>query len=196
MWRRFSVLGLVGLALGAQPVRAQWFDLEDPQTGVACGLINAENVRLVISDVDSSLILVNGADRVLANTLVTDETEVLIDEQPVGFVEFATDQRGRRRVFWVTEIGSLYKLAPDGEPIATETFPEEVNGDCDPCVELWDNQADCADDPGVGDDDPVADAGTALVNSLCGLGSGSGMMGVLVFAFLSSFAKRDRMRHF
>ncbi|MFQ5489304.1 MAG: hypothetical protein ACE5GE_01170 [Phycisphaerae bacterium] len=193
MWIRYLLLGLAALLGASQPVRAQWFDLQDDPaiSDATCGLINAENVRLVISDVDSSLVLVNGADRVLANTLVTSETQVFIDDQPVGFVEFATDQRGRRRVFWVTEIGSLYRLNPDGEPVATEVFPEEVTGDCDPCAELWDNPADCQD--GVDDIpvDPVSDASTALVNSLCGSGSGTGLMGMLL-ALIPAIAKRHR----
>ena len=184
--RRLCCLGFViGLAGAAGPSYGQWFDLTDPQTNTVCGLVNAENVVMVISDPDSSLMLVNGNDRVLANTLVNDVAEVFIDDSPVGAIEFATDRTGRRRVFWVTEIGSLYRLTPNGEPVATETFPEEVVGGCDPC-EYWDITADCLDEPLEDEQAVNTSPGGILLGNLCGAGGGAAaglaMVGLLLLA--------------
>jgi len=157
MFYRSGSITLAALLCLPTCLYAQWFELQDPETGIECGLINAENVRLVIADPGSSLILVNGADRELVNTFVNDLAEVFIEGEPVGFLEFARDADDRRRVFWVTEIGSLYRLETNGEPVETEIFPEEVAGDCDPCL-FWDNEADCtlsqdADGDGLSDDE-------------------------------------------
>jgi len=179
-----------GLALAAAgPLHAQWFELEDPDTGVVCGLVNAENVTMVIADPASTLILVNGADRELLNTLVQDDpdraaTIVTIDGEEVGYIEFATDAEGHRRVFWVTEIGSLYRLSTEGDPIATEVFPEDVVGDCDPCL-YWDDEADCTVGEVVVEDDVADSLGTALVQGLCGLGSGTALIGTLALGMVA-----------
>ena len=181
------ILFLVGVVL-AVPAQAQWFELEDPDTGTVCGLINAENVRFVISDTTAALVLVNGNDREFENTVVEDAV-VYIDGEQFGGIEFANDSNGRRRVFWLTNLGSLYGLSTDGEPVATEVFSDEVIGECDPCDSLWDDEDDCLADS---TDDASTDGtlGAALVSSLCGLGSSSTVaattVGLLGFTLVRS----------
>ena len=174
----YAVL-LALLSLGT-PVQAQWFNWVD-ESGVECGLINAENVSFVVSDQTGSLILLNGADRELVNTGITEDGQVVIDDEYVGYIEYARDSRDRMRVFWVTEIGSLYRLNTDGEPVATETFPEEVTGDCDPCDGYWDDDNDCY--VGVAEDEELTDTeaiSEALVSGLCGLGSAGFTVALLI----------------
>ncbi|HUU84378.1 MAG TPA: hypothetical protein VM243_12815 [Phycisphaerae bacterium] len=190
----FALLATLGLAV---PVQAQWFEWVDEPTNVTCGLINAENVRLVLSDETGNLILVNGADRSLVSSSVDESGQVILDGQPVGFVEYARDADDRLRVFWVTNIGSLYSLNTDGEPLATETFPEEVLGDCDPCDAYWDIEADCdstddAGTSGTGTTDLSQQLGAALLQGLCGLGSGAGLIGVLFFGLTALRVVRPR----
>ncbi|MHC4065684.1 MAG: hypothetical protein ACYSUI_14470 [Planctomycetota bacterium] len=189
---RFSYLAAVFAFLVLPlPLHAQWFGLEDPDTGIECGVINAENVRLVISDPDSTLILVSGADRVLVNTFVDDDSNVFIESEQVGFLEFARDANDRRRVFWVTDIGSLYRLETNGEPVATDFFPEEVEGSCDPCPLLWDNDADCRLNPPLNDEEPGATGG--LIGSLCGVGSsGAGLASAFGLVTMSLTRARRR----
>ncbi len=187
MNRLGCVILISALATSTGAVHAQWFNLQDaPEiSGTVCAVVNAENVRFVISDAGSNLILVNGNDRLLTNTVVTETSTVLIDGEETGFIEFATDQTGRRRVFWVTGIGTLYRLDAEGNPIATETFTDEAVGDCDPCESLWDIGDDCVPDPV---DEAVSDTGQALTSALCGTGAASG----LSLAAVASFALRRR----
>lgn len=205
MYRVYGSFALLALLGSAVPVQGQWFEWVDDPTGVVCGLINAENVRLVQNDVTGNLILVNGTDRELVNTSVDDFGQVIIEGQFVGFVEYARDADDRWRVFWVTGIGSLYRLDTNGEPVATEIFPEEVVGDCDPCDGFWDDQADCGFDPALGGNDgdvgtsgippsePAQDFGAAVVRGLCGLGGGVGLIGALMLAMTALRIARPRV---
>ena len=192
MHRVSSYAALVALLSLGTPVQAQWFNWVD-ETGVECGLINAENVSLVVSDQTGSLILLNGADRELVNTGVTEDGQVVIDDEYVGYIEYASDARDRMRVFWVTEIGSLYRLETDGEPVATETFPEEVTGNCDPCDGYWDDEDDCYVD--AYQDEELTDTeaiSEALVSGLCGLGS-AGFMAALLISLTALRITRPRV---
>ena len=186
MFYRSGSITLAALLCLPTCLYAQWFELQDPETGIECGLINAENVRLVIADPGSSLILVNGADRELVNTFVNDLAEVFIEGEPVGFLEFARDADDRRRVFWVTDIGSLYRLETNGEPMETEIFPEEVAGDCDPCL-FWDNEADCVITPF---DDSSDGNGTGLLAGLCGLGAGGSALASVTLGLVTFRGRR------
>jgi hypothetical protein len=167
MSRPRQLAALLALLCLPQAGLAQWFELQDPQTGAWCDVINAQNVRLVIKDPDNTLILITGPDRELVNAVVDEENAIVIEGERRGFVQFANDAEGRRRVFWVAENNSLYRLESDGQAVATELFPEDVAGDCDACP-LWDNEADCAAAP------PAEEGprGTGPVGGLCGIGSG------------------------
>lgn len=192
MHRVFSYAALLALLSLGTPVQAQWYNWTD-ETGVECGLINAENVRLVQSDETGNLILVNGTDRPLLNTGVDEFGQVIIEGQLVGYVEYARDAANRLRVFWVTEIGSLYRLETDGEPVATETFPEEVTGNCDPCDGYWDEEDDCY--VGGDEDEELTDTeaiSEALVSGLCGLGS-AGFMAALLISLTALRITRPRV---
>jgi hypothetical protein len=166
---------LLGTALGlclvamAHPAQGQWFEFEDPISGSVCGVINAENVRLVLSNETGNLVRISGADRNLANTGVTEGFEVVIDDQFVGLIEFARDDNGRVRAFWTTELGTLYGLTTDGTPVETDVFPEDDSGLCDPC-ELWDNTDDCLIQP----EDPGD-----TITPLCGSGAATAMIALL-----------------
>ena len=91
MYRVFGSFALLAVLGSAVPVQGQWFEWVDDPTGIVCGLINAENVRLVQSEATGNLILVNGTDRELVNTSVDDFGQVIIEGQLAGFVEYARD---------------------------------------------------------------------------------------------------------
>ena len=92
-----------------------------------------------------------------------------LDDIATGTIDYANDRQGRRRAFWITQIGSLYGLTPDGAAVATDSYPEDVDAFCDPC-EFWDDQNACVEpalDEGTG---TTANLGGALLASLCGAG--------------------------
>lgn len=192
------VLAVLGVTA---PLRAQWFIWEDPETGIECGLINAENARFVLSDETGNLIRVTGADRELINTTIDDAGQVIIENVVFGLVEFARDANGKRRLFWASEFtGALFSLEEiTGQPILTNVLPEQVAGDCDACAGFWDIDADCAvgsgsdaDDDEVPPVDPGAALGTALFQGLCGTG-GVGLIGILLVSLLALRFVRPRV---
>jgi len=181
-----SCLIVLTVILGAAaPAPAQWLELQDPQSGVSCGLINAENVVLAIRESDNALILVRGSDRVLVNAVVNENAEVVIDGEVIGTIEFAEDTDGQPRVFWLTTIGTLYRLEPDGQAVETETFPDQVGADCDVCL-YWDTESDCDTTSDNGNDnssDFGSQLGAALLSGLCGAATSSAATASLVVLF-------------
>ncbi len=178
LWRGCVVLGLLA---ATRPAGAQWFDIADPLGDTVCGIINAADGVLLVFGEDGHLILIRSTDLSLSNTGLDEDLNVIIDGEQFGSVDYADDSLGRRRAFWITPIGSLYGLTPDGEPVATTTYPGDVEGFCDPC-EFWDNTADCVDEP-ADDTDASSSSGGALINSLCGAGAGSGTAAAMVSMF-------------
>lgn len=196
----YLVVVLVVLGVTA-PLRAQWFIWEDPDTGIECDLINAHNVRFVLSDETGNLIRVTGADRDLINTTIDETGQVIIENEVFGVVEFARDANGNRRLFWTNEFtGVLYSLeGATGQPILTNVLPEQVVGDCDACDGFWDIDADCDGDSGLGADDdvvppvdPGAALGTALFQGFCGTG-GVALIGILLIGLPALRLVRPRI---
>jgi hypothetical protein len=192
------VLAVLGVTA---PLRAQWFIWTDPETGIDCDLINAENARFVLSDQSGNLIRVTGADRELINTTIDDAGQVIIENVVFGLVEFARDANGKRRLFWASEFtGALFSLEEiTGQPILTNVLPEQVAGDCDACAGFWDIDADCGGDSGSGADagevppvDTGAALGAALFQGLCGTG-GVGLIGILLVSLLALRLARPRV---
>jgi hypothetical protein len=169
MGRNHCLVILVGLLVATVPAQAQWFDIADPMSNAVCGVINAEGGVLMVIDNNSNLVLIRGTDLTLTNTWIDEYLVVYVDDVATGTIDFASDRQGRRRAFWITQIGSLYGLTPDGAAEATDTYPESVEAFCDPC-EFWDDQTACVDAPLDEGTDTTTNLGGALLASLCGAG--------------------------
>lgn len=170
MGRNHYLLILVGLLAATAPVQAQWFDIADPMSNTVCGVINGEGgVLMVIDNNNGNLVLIRGTDLTLTNTWVDEYLVVYVDDVATGTIDFANDRQGRRRAFWITQIGSLYGLTPDGAAVATDTYPESVEAFCDPC-EFWDDQTACVESSLDESTDTTTNLGGALLASLCGAG--------------------------
>jgi hypothetical protein len=173
--RRLCCLGFViGLAGAAGPAYGQWFEIADPVGTTVCGAINAADGVLLVIGEDGRLVLIRSTDLPLENTAIDEDLVVYIDEQPVGTIDYATDQGGHRRAFWITPIGTLYGLTPTGEAVTTNVYPDDVDALCDPC-EYWDITADCLDEPLEDEEAVNTGPGGILLGNLCGAGGGAAM---------------------
>ena len=171
--RRFCCLVvLISVLAATGPLHAQWYDLADPLSNTVCGVINAADDALMVIGDDGRLVLIRGPDLPLANTGVDQDLVVYIDDEPAGTIDFANDGAGRRRAFWITPIGTLYGLTPGGEAVATDAYPDSVDGFCEPC-DFWDNEADCLGEPAETSGDIGDDLAGALLANLCGAGGAS-----------------------
>ncbi|MCP4251480.1 MAG: hypothetical protein GY778_30965 [bacterium] len=202
MLQRFSWICLTIGLLATTPAGAQWLELQDPESGLECGVINAENVRLVMevaADAGSSgLILISGPDTRLLNIFVDAAGDVIIDGESVGFVQFSNDVNGQRRAFWLAQNNTVYRLNSAGQPVATDFFPGELTGACDPCeTGLWDDDADCSEPPPPDEGGSLGDTLVpALVTGLCGAAVDQATLASMGFILIMRprrrFARRRR----
>ncbi len=148
-------LGMAGVAASVQAQVAPWVTFQDSASSSICDVIHAENAELVLSSETNQLILVSGSDRVLSDTLVDDEGNVLFEDTPVGVIDFALDGDGERSVWWMGLTGEVVQVdAFTGEPTPTDLRPNDFRGvACDAC-DFWDDPQICAEDPAP-EPDPI-----------------------------------------
>jgi hypothetical protein len=156
--RTIAAAGLV-LALGSASASAQLTLYLDDVSSSSCDLVNASNTELAVLADTQELVIIAGQDVVLLNTFVDDTGEVFVDNELVGFVEFATDGDGFRTLWWVTLTGTVVAVdSLTGDPFDSGFFPDDfIDAPCDACV-FWDDPFECGgivfDSDGDGITDP------------------------------------------
>lgn len=128
----------------AQAQLVPWRTFSDPDSTSVCDLVNTDDAELVVLLNSDRLVLVTGTDSELVNTEVTSSGNVLIDGDPFGFIDFATDAEGFRTLWWMSFTGRVIHL--DGitlVPSESDVFPLDVaTVPCDACP-FWDDGAIC-----------------------------------------------------
>lgn len=161
------ILCTVSLIFVTTPALAQskpWASFQDPITGTVCDVINANNAQLVV-DQTSHLVIVSGADVNLQDAFVDAQGFVIFEEESSGTIDFAVDDDGNTRLFWMTLTGSVVNVNGfTGEPSDSGKTPDEFSGvRCDACP-LWDDPRVC-DNP----DDPDDPDQPTTTFDLCGV---------------------------
>lgn len=154
MRRKWHGLGALAAALGMMSlpalgqVTAPWETFVDDVSTSACDVVNASNVELVVLHETGELAVVTGIDATLSGTEVDGAGNVFFDGTPAGFITFAEDGDGLRSLWWVSLTGRVIELdGLSGNPIESDSFPDDFRGaGCDAC-DFWDDQTICADPP-------------------------------------------------
>ena len=148
-WAKRIILA-VALLVSAGPAAAPgasvpWELFDDALTNSRCDLVNAENVQLVVLREDGALTIVTGVDVLIQGSVVDAENNVLINGEPRGFIAFAEDAEGRRKLWWVLQTGRVAHIdGLTGEVMESDKLPSDL-GDvsCSACP-FWDeNLSEC-----------------------------------------------------
>lgn len=147
LWALAAALGANSMPAMAQ-VTAPWETFFDDVSTSACDVVNASNVELVVLHATGELAVVTGIDATLSGTEVDGAGNVFFDGAPAGFITFAEDGDGLRSLWWISLTGRVIELdGLSGEPIESDSFPDDFRGaGCDAC-DFWDDQTICADPP-------------------------------------------------
>jgi len=176
-----SILLWPGAALGQIPGVDIFVDQQVNESGERsrCDLINAANADLVVLSDTAELMLVSTQDTILEDTFVDEDNNVFIGDQPVGFIDFATDGDGFRTLWWLAPSGFVVWIDTlTLEATESEWLPTDfVDVPCNACDGFWDNAADCPPpDPG-----PTPDRGPIF--RICGAGFGM-LFGVVLLGLV------------
>lgn len=139
-----------GLGFHAASAQTPWDTFQDSVSDSVCDIVNAANAEMVVLSATGQLVIVTGRDTVLADTLVTAEGDVMLGNEPVGFIGFEEDGDGFRTLWWTSLTGRVVNVDGfTGEPTETNMVPGDFVGvPCDVCERgLWDEPADCTIDP-------------------------------------------------
>ncbi len=137
----------LGIVLAPAAVRGQsvpWEVYVDEFSSSVCDVINVANGELVVLGDTGELVLVTGADLVLALTFVDAAGFVFFAGDPAGVIGFEEDGDGFRTLWWMSLTGNVVQVDPfTGEPLVTNLFPTNFsNVPCDAC-DFWDDPTEC-----------------------------------------------------
>lgn len=143
MLRTCSIMIVVAVVgLWSSPIFADlpWEVWEDSESTSVCGIVNAENVELVVQRSDEMLIIVTGQDITLTNTFVRENGDVLVDGVVTGGLTFALDEDGYRTLWWVADetgtVMSVDSITLNATP--SDFAPSDFSDvPCDACP-FWD----------------------------------------------------------
>ena len=145
-----AVIVLVGSGSSIFAQDVPWKVFLDPQSSIACDLVNAGNLELVVLSDTGALVVVTGIDFPLDEAASVNEDGVFFFAGiPVGAISFADDGDGFRTLWLLDVSGNVLELNSDtGAPIFTHRTPDDFLGvPCD-AFTLWDDD----DFDGVTDD--------------------------------------------
>ncbi|MBI4717788.1 MAG: hypothetical protein HY763_08300 [Planctomycetes bacterium] len=183
---------MAALSASAGAAQAQvrfWDTLTDGVSGTVCDVVNTENAQLLIrTDTGQLQILNAGRDVILADPVVTAEGDVVINGEPVGFIDFQSDADGNRVVWWTSLLGQVVRIDDfSGEPSSTTRLPGDFrNAPCDICEveELLDDASFC--DDGNSDEPPIT-------VRLCGRNVVVSMVGSLMMLSFAALWRRGEL---
>ncbi len=202
---QMGAVALLAVTLGITTIaEAQvlpWEIRTDPQTLIDCGIINAENVELVVLENTGELVIVSEdgldvVDTVIPGTEVDVIGNVFFFDAQVGQIAFAEDATGLTTMWWLDTLSDrVYQYDTALElPILGNLTPFDIVGlDCDPCP-VWDFPEDC----GVLIDDGHTDTGgldtgvPVVTINFCGTNTALSMMLTLAGLVGTSLVRRPR----
>jgi hypothetical protein len=140
-WAKRIILAAVLLvsAGSASSASVPWKLFDDTLTNSRCDLVNAENVQLVVLREDGALTIVTGVDVLIQGSVVDAQDNVLISGEPRGFIAFAEDAQGYRKLWWVLQTGRVVHIdGLTGEVTESDKLPSDFSDvSCSACP-LWD----------------------------------------------------------
>ena len=193
MWsnRAHVVAAAICVAVAGSAARAQVWDVfQDDQSASVCDVVNVSNAELVVLSSTGELVIVTGTDVILEDTYVDGNNNVFYLDDPVGFIEFATDGDGLGTVWWLSLTGNVVEVDGfTGEPFQTDLLPSDFQDvPCDAC-DFWDDPTACTT---VVVDDPTI-PGIPVTINFCGAGGAATMMMTLMGLSVMGLARRRRI---
>ncbi len=213
--RLLGGLAMVAASMGTSTdVRAQgvpWQLRLDPLTTIECGVINAENLELIVLESTGELVIVSEdgidvEDVVVFESLVDDIGNIFLSGVQIGQVRFAEDANGTTTLWWLDLLSDRiyqYDRAADQATLGLLDPSGIVGLGCDPCT-VWDIPADCGfmDVGGGGTVDVGTGGGNTNIGDVSSVtlnfcGANSAMSMSLTFAGLvgTSLVRRPRRRY-
>jgi hypothetical protein len=156
---------VAGLGLFAGLADGQWIEFNDPDSSAKCGLVNAANAAFIVREDTLQLEKVNGTDTIFEDFVVDQDFNVLVNGELRGFINFETDDRGLRTIWWVTLVSN--------NAVELDEFDAEVqdSGQAPDDLDAYGcNPESYLDDGGGNDNANDNSGGGGPIISFCGQG--------------------------